>query len=41
MRAPPVVDEFGPGSDDDSEEESGLTRNTPSTVPERTDSAYY
>ncbi|KAE8168063.1 hypothetical protein BDV40DRAFT_131380 [Aspergillus tamarii] len=41
MRAPPVVDEFGPGSDDDSEEESGLTRDTPSTVPERTDSAYY
>lgn len=42
MRAPPVEDDFGPSSDvDDSEEESGLARDTPSTVPERTDSAYY
>ncbi|KAE8378460.1 hypothetical protein BDV26DRAFT_304324 [Aspergillus bertholletiae] len=42
MRAPPAEDEFGPVSDvDDSEEESGLARDTPSTAPERTDSAYY
>ncbi|PYH93921.1 hypothetical protein BO71DRAFT_450370 [Aspergillus ellipticus CBS 707.79] len=40
MRAPPVEDESGPGSDvDDSDEE--LAAYVPGAVPERSDSAYY
>ncbi|KAE8349936.1 hypothetical protein BDV28DRAFT_160047 [Aspergillus coremiiformis] len=42
MRAPPAEDEFGAGSDlDESDEEPTIARDTASTVPERTDSAYY
>ncbi|PYH47985.1 pH-signaling protein PalC [Aspergillus saccharolyticus JOP 1030-1] len=47
MRAPPAEDEFGPGSDEESEDEPavagvGVSRvYTPGSVPGRTDSAYY
>ncbi|TPR03068.1 hypothetical protein CAN33_0013095 [Aspergillus niger] len=44
MRAPPVEDDFGPGSDvEDSDEEAASVARvyTPGTVPERSDSAYY
>ena len=43
MRAPPAEDEFGPGSEDDSDEEPGSVARvfTPGTVPERSESAYY
>ncbi|PYI09669.1 hypothetical protein BO78DRAFT_32046 [Aspergillus sclerotiicarbonarius CBS 121057] len=42
MRAPPAEDEFGPGSEDDSDEEASVARVfTPGTVPERSESAYY
>jgi hypothetical protein len=36
MRAPPDDDDFRPGSEDDSEEDTA-----PGTLPERSESAYY